>query len=500
MKILYIPLDERPCNYKFPILNASGAKGVEIITPPLNILGNKKEAANIDQIWKFIKEKAIDVDYAILSMDMLLYGGLIPSRLHDKSKEITEYYFDQLQKIKTLNPTLKVFGFQCIMRSPQYNSAEEEPSYYEKYGEAIHRSAYLKDKEKRQGLIEEEKIELDSYDIPLEYLDDYESRIKFNLEYNLKTLDLVSEKVVDFLVIPQDDSSPFGYTALSQETVLNGITNKNIDSKVRVYPGADEVGSSLITRAYLEYNKKRVKVFTFYSSTLGPTLIPLYEDRPMNESLKSHLEVCNLERIDSPEEADLILAYNSPGKIMEEAEEQENKDVTYDSYRNMLDFGNMIKRYVENGKLVGICDSAYANGGDIDLFRILKDLDLLSKINGYAGWNTNCNSLGTTLSSMVFNSYKEEDIKRKNVYYRLIEDVLYQSIIRKKVTNDYLPRNGLSYFELNGKENEVSTEIEEQLNKEIKKNFQFEKSNILISNVSLPWKRMFELDFNLIQN
>ncbi|MGV3464600.1 MAG: DUF4127 family protein, partial [Heyndrickxia sp.] len=40
-KILYIPLDERPCNYSFPAELAEGTD-FNIVRPDLSIMGNKK--------------------------------------------------------------------------------------------------------------------------------------------------------------------------------------------------------------------------------------------------------------------------------------------------------------------------------------------------------------------------------------------------------------------------------------------------------------------------
>lgn len=40
-KIVYMPLDERPCNYQFPYLLAQGT-GVRMARPPMEMMGLKK--------------------------------------------------------------------------------------------------------------------------------------------------------------------------------------------------------------------------------------------------------------------------------------------------------------------------------------------------------------------------------------------------------------------------------------------------------------------------
>ena len=146
MKILYIPLDERPCNYKYPKQIAENNRNIELIMPPHNILNKKKQAANISELWHFINNKIELYNYAILSLDMLIYGGLLPSRLHQEEIKVLLQRLNKIKKLKQLNPKLKIYAFNLIMRVPAYNSCEEEPDYYEEYGETIFKISWLEDK------------------------------------------------------------------------------------------------------------------------------------------------------------------------------------------------------------------------------------------------------------------------------------------------------------------------------------------------------------------
>ena len=216
MRALFIPLDERPCNYKFPKLINDIREDVELVVPPLELLGYKKNAANVERLWKFVFENIEKCDYAILSIDTLVYGGLIPSRIHNSDFEFLKKYIEKIKKLKKINPNIIIYAFNCIMRSPQYNSSEEEPDYYETYGYNLFKRAYLLDKKKRTKLSKEEECELDSIEIPEKILKDYENRRNFNLEINIEVAKLVEDGTIDFLTIPQDDSSEYGYTAIAQ--------------------------------------------------------------------------------------------------------------------------------------------------------------------------------------------------------------------------------------------------------------------------------------------
>ena len=68
---------------------------------------------------------------------MLLYGGIVPSRLHHLSEETLTRRLNVLEEIRKSNPALKIYAFSLIMRCPSYSSADEEPDYYETCGREI---------------------------------------------------------------------------------------------------------------------------------------------------------------------------------------------------------------------------------------------------------------------------------------------------------------------------------------------------------------------------
>ncbi|VYU67575.1 DUF4127 family protein [Clostridium tertium] len=501
--IIYIPLDERPCNYLYPKYISEVRKDINLITPPLEILGRKKESANINKLWEFLLENIKEADAAIISIEMMCYGGLLPSRLHHFDEKHKETMINNIKKIKSLNNKIKLYASNLIMRTPKYNSSDEEPDYYEEYGESIFKRAYLLDKRNRVTLDKEEEQKLNELEefIPNRFISDYEGRRKYNIDFNSKILSLVEENLIDFLSIPQDDSAEYGYTAIDQRVISIQRRDKRLQRKVHMYPGADEVGASLLARVINDIEDKKTKIYPFYSSLFGPEIIPLYEDRPMYESLKSHIMVTNSILVDNPEEADLILAINSPGKVMEEAFDQEDKDITYTSFRNLLAFVEKIDLFIKEGKKVIISDSSFSNGGELELINLLDDYEVLDKLVSYKGWNTNCNTLGTTIAQGVLATSGEVEEKniKKNLIYHILEDGFYQAKVRKKINENILPSLDLNYFDLKDKKDEVSKIIEKELMKMYKEEILKSFKDIEIKNLQVfsPWNRMFEIGINL---
>ena len=80
-KVVLLPLDERPCNYVFP-QRIFKETDIEVVTCDLSILGKKKTPAQIDKLQAFLLDETRDAFGLVVSIDMLLYGGIVPSRLH----------------------------------------------------------------------------------------------------------------------------------------------------------------------------------------------------------------------------------------------------------------------------------------------------------------------------------------------------------------------------------------------------------------------------------
>ncbi|HPX20370.1 MAG TPA: DUF4127 family protein, partial [Bacilli bacterium] len=104
-KILYLPLDERPCNWTFPKELFSTSE-VEITAIPENLKGYKKRGSDVNLVRKFVKENAKKANGLVISLDMLIYGGLIPSRLHYETKETLLERLTVLEEIKREMPEL----------------------------------------------------------------------------------------------------------------------------------------------------------------------------------------------------------------------------------------------------------------------------------------------------------------------------------------------------------------------------------------------------------
>lgn len=501
-KILYLPLDERPCNYFYPQAIAQLRDEIELLVPPQSLLGKKKQPADVVRVWQWVKEQVPACHIALLSIEMLVYGGLLPSRLHQATAGKLRERIDQIRTLKHRNPHLEIFASNLIMRTPAYNSSEEEPDYYAEYGDRIFRWGWLTDKQRRDGLspVEGEKLAQIERELPSAYLQDYRDRRRQNLAVNEQVIDLVNESIISFLAIPQDDSAPYGFTALDQQQVVRNIIALRLQNRIHLYPGADEVGCTLLARAYSQLKGKEKKVYLLYSSVVSEQIIPLYEDRPLGESLKSHLLAAGAISVPTPEAADFILAVNTAGKVMQEAWDNPTKDITYTTYRNLRFFVAQIQHLLAAGKPVALADAAFANGGETELVQLLDDAELWDDLLAYAGWNTACNAIGTVLATAILGVDGGDSATLDlNKIYHLLEGWAYQTVVRMKMVNDFLPTLGASYYDFNGKEAEINREMERRLRQVWDEMMchSFQQWKFERVKVFSPWQRMFEIGIDL---
>lgn len=510
-KVVYLPLDERPCNAKFPQMIAA-ISDLSLVAPPLELLGRKKQPARYEGVHDWLLQHAVDADYLILSIDMLVYGGIVPSRLHQLSLQACMERLQLLEQLKQRNPALRIYAFNLIMRAPAYNSSDEEPDYYAHYGHSIYRYGWLKDKQTSELLNDDEQnewLQLHS-SIPSAILNDFLQRRETNSQVNEHIITLVQSGIIDHLVIPLDDNSKYGFSPMEQRKLLISVEEYNLMDHVLIYPGADEIGSILFAKVFCTIKKYQPEVFIRYSSTLGPTIIPKYEDRSLNESIKSHLTSGGAFMGDSSMTADFVLMVHSPPVSSNDAAESPNlyrdRHRSYFSEVHIAEFVTAIEAIANKGGMVALADIASCNGADNSLLKLLSKKNLISRLSAYAGWNTSGNTLGTVIAHAIVASYYRQQNNNQEsstqmsehfMLYRLIEDWGYQTIVRQEVAH-HLPELGANYFDVSQVKEHVSQLITQKLQRFCNDYLaELAEGRIDELKADLPWNRMFEVDLSL---
>jgi hypothetical protein len=516
-KIIYLPLDERPCNYNYPVQLAS-MTDLTLTVPPRSLLGVKKQPAEYETLKQWLEKEASDATRLIISLDLLVYGGIVPSRLHHLTDKECASRLELLKHLKVINPSLKIYANNLIMRVPSYDSDDEEPSYYAQYGQKLYEYGWMLDKGERENLSKSEvKILTElTMKIPSTVLVDFTGRRATNAYVNRMAIRYAEEGVIDKLVIPLDDNAKYGFSAKEQRELLFLVDKSNLTDCVMIYPGADEIGCTLLAGVFCEIKNYFPEAYVRYSSTQGPYVIPKYEDRSLNESIKSHMTAAGVFMADSSMESDFVLMVNAPPVGQSEAAESsqtyQERNRSYYSESHLNEFRQALRAYYKKGVFIALADVAVSNGADHVLMKLLSKGNDLNSLDAYAAWNTSGNTLGTVIAHAVIASYYSRETSKETapvwkdrsksfMLRRLVEDWGYQTVVRNEVISDVLPELGVTTMDLGSREDELREVIKDGLN-EFCGTYLMDMTGgrPQVADVMLPWHRTFELDFTLVDN
>lgn len=500
-KVLYIPLDDRPVNLAL-VKDLGKISNIDIVTPPKEMLGKFLEKGQCNEISNWLMNMKGQV--LIISLDMLLYGGLIASRSSETSKEEALLLLKTVREFKRENPTVKIYAFSNIMRLSISISGDESEVWWRKinkYNELRYKIEVLEEIKLQDDL---DKL---ISEIPEKVLENYLNSRERNHILNMEAINLVKDKIVDFLIMSQEDCSPYGLHWIEHKIINEEINKYSLKDKIYVYPGADEIGQILLARYINDSTNYYPKVFIDYDNEEGSNYIPKFEDRPLKDNINEHLKSLGTTIVNDIESCDLILAVTTPNvPYIDMAEDGMNN---YNKKEIIDAFVSKVKKYSYKDKVIAIADLSLANGGDLYLINRLKEENLLLKITAYSGWNTAGNALGTAIShgNIVSNLINRNKINLNNsinslrfLLERYGDDLFYQSIVRRDTAKIVIEEN-LSVFNMIDSNIRVNNYVEKTLATLMKEYFIGENINYLevkgiVSDIDvkaiLPWNRVFE--------
>ncbi|MBQ3445006.1 MAG: DUF4127 family protein [Selenomonadaceae bacterium] len=493
-KILYVPIDDRPCNL-YQVVQVAEKLGYELLTPPTELLGRNTHTGDPDKLWAWLEETAPQADFAAISTDAMLYGSLVDSRIQNLDPQEIMARAKRFQSFDEKFPYLTIYAFGTVMRTPRSGSnASAEPEYYHTYGAKIFQYTALLDK-KEMGKTnggDERTLKKLAADIPKEYLDDWFARRAKNFDANKYLIDLTREGVFDYFLLGCDDSAIFSQTHKESRYLTDHAKDLG-KTVVQVTSGADELGMLMISRAINKDRDQIPFVSVMYNDGKGAATFPTYCNEPIGISIDAAIIAAGGLRIPAPERADLILAVNTRGngKTFEAPDVKKNKLRLRGDLKTFL---KPVKSFLEAGYPVAIADIAFANGADNALMNQLKKDDLQYRIRAYGGWNTATNSSGFLIGASVLTKFMDERDIAELLTTRYLDEWAYQANVRQEITAECY-RLGVDPYKIGNltpKMNDLTTE----------KIRAFAAANLILPQglrledlkVSLPWHRVFECD------
>lgn len=536
-RILLIPLDDRPPCFQW-VVKMGEIGDAEVVAPPRELLGKFTEFGKSDEIIDWVKKQNLkSFDAAVISIDMLAYGGLVAMREYEADAQTAQKRLAFIREIKKSAPQMKIYAASVIMRlAPTGNVTNE--SYRVNLAKWAEISV---DPNLRKETAELEKK------IPADALQNYKSSRIRDLQTNLAAIKLVQDKVVEQLILGQDDAKPKGVHVADRERLISEVNKLKLQSKIGVQPGADELSMLSLARALGDKYDYQPKIKAIYSSDVIRNQVMPYEDRPLHQTVSFQIESIGAKEVQTEAEADILFFVYASRFEKGRAESFAEEIATAAKKPGIYNQKFVTRKFI----IADVDPKGDVQGADPNFTReLLKRKIFLSYApSGYAAWNTAGNTVGTALPhGVIFSSAynqlfnagterkqqirttekdntktlrfpeitgKSQQIARAQLWFtmnRLLDDYVYHSLVRPEA-GKFIRENNLNSLRLatDGKQ-KVENFIRERMSFYINS----EQINRLSINVPccfdnnlavgcgelknfsiyLPWDRTFEAELN----
>ncbi|MBC7917074.1 MAG: DUF4127 family protein [Rhodoferax sp.] len=493
--LLALPVDGRPV-VREQVQWLVESAGWDLQVPEVSELGHLRQPADRDALAQWLRARHAQAAALVVSIDMLVYGGLVPSRFVDDGVDALLARLDLLRELKAQQPTRPLYAFAATMRISNNNVNEEEKLYWSEYGSLIWQWSYYSDRYTLHGAPADQARSQDAASrIPLAVQQDYMATRARNFAINQTLLDFVAQGVIDRLILPQDDTAEFGFNIAERRQLQQQVLARGLTEQVLIYPGADEVLHTLCAHAVSRLrNDPPLKLWMSCSDPAHVgQLRALYEDRPVLDSVASQVHAVGAMLVDDPAQADVVLAVHTQGR--EQGDWAMRKALPQPQPLDNLQawFSNL--RSGPHAALpLAMVDLAYANGSDPALVALVAQSHGIQRLAAYSGWNTASNSLGSLLAQLVLARGRYSDASnQRNVVLRIAEDWGYQSWLRQVLRDALAAAGGESTLDPAALAAQAHATVVPALNAWCaQQNLPWR-----IAQSYLPWDRTFEIGLRL---
>ena len=426
MKLVILPLDSRPCTREFPAQLAQSA-GISAFVPPLEVMDWYRTPSDFCRIAAWLEEACAGAGALICSLDQLAYGGLLASRCMEVPETQALRRAAFLRRLKQKYPALDIYLSSVIMRTTVSTLKQEDQVWWEKVALYSQLAA-------QPGCEAARRLAQLEAQIPSHVLQTFLAARGRNHQVNREAVALLAEGIVKQVCFLQEDSAPQGMHRAEQQQLQALAEAQGVSEQVSIHCGTDECACALVGCLAAQRQAGGPALRLYVEWLAGDMQFTArYEDRPFAENLDAYLKTCRIMRVQSPKDAQAVLAVYAPsGPQMDLAMAPEDAVCAYTPGQ----LGNIAERLqalMDTGLPTGLLDVYHANGGESSLLRLAAQNGLLARLAAYAGWNTACNSLGTILGQLLAaGTGASPAALAAFTQERLLDDWVYQAIVRPR--------------------------------------------------------------------
>lgn len=501
-RILLVPLDSRPAAGQFAQMIARIANQ-DLRMPPYESLGRFTNPGSPDDILRWLSQQDLtNVDTAVVSADMVCYGGLVASRTTGTSAATALARLETLNAIFRRAPKTKLYVFSSTMRlaPTATRSAATWRMKLARYEE-------LKDMLQRMR-ITRVKAEMESLrlQIPPGQIERYEECRVRDYQVQKALVTAAAKGDIHYLAIGQDDAKPYGPQIAETEALRTFAKKERAEGRVYFCEGIDQHASVLVSRAMLRAANWTPRVQVVYSDPMGRKRFAAYESKSIEKSLSDQLTASGARLAGDGERYDYTLYVNTPGRRV----------------GVFHDWLVALRSELDQGFPIAVADINLGGDGtaDHELFDMLSEQSRFLKLIGFAGWNTAGNTMGTVVPAanvyllakrLDVSAVQREVARREFLLHRVVDDYAFHKYTRPLAYAMVLSPSrdevyGIDFTDINGfVQRDVEKHVERVFQSSfLNDRFEVDGQSYVISGIRdvkvwLPWPRAYEmrLEFKL---
>ena len=379
--ILLVPLDSRPPCRQF-VMDAGRIAGMTVLTPPSKIQDYYSQPGDTAAMQQWVLQTIGQSQAAILSIDQLLYGGLLAAREKHKTAAEVQDVLNFLRQLHASHPDIPLYAFSILPRQTPQDTID---GYQEKKDLLAY--SRLKGRQAEGLPADENEIARLEKTIPADNLKRYLAHFAENEQLNKELIHLVQEGVLAYLVLGQDDGEPYSIPNIEKQHLRHAIeTEPAGKNTVFLTHGADEIALSLLARIQNQRTDFHPRIKVYYNSPDAPDRIMPYMAVSTQETVREKIALLGGKETSSENDADFALVVSACSS------EEDDASSRLPTIR--------LLQSLQNKKIpAGLVDLSRHFSAQETVLPLLLEQDYpVNQLIAYAGWNTTSNAIGTAIA------------------------------------------------------------------------------------------------------
>jgi hypothetical protein len=487
--VAFVPMDDRPVTRQLPLLLGAIA-GRAIVTPPRADVGNYLSPGKPDTVLQWLNGPSASRAGAFaISTDMLVYGGLVASRIPGVTYADAYARLQEFHQLRRRHPKAWIGAFGTIMRLaptgiPALGAAKDFFASYPTWS-YLQQYANLHDPLLPSEVARAAQLRALIGDATLQQYLDTRTR---DYQVDATVLQIAASGAIDRVVLGQDDAGPVGLHVKETRTLQDLATRLQLGPRASIEPGADELGMAVVSQALARGAGWTPHISVAYSTPSGAAFNDPLEYAPIENAINALIALSGGVRDDSA--PDISLYVRVPDTTAVQDDEL---------------FARM-QSDIRSGKRVAFSDISFLSGSFAPQAAFTERLiagGLAARLDAYSSWNTNANTVGTALAEAVAAGAGRRThtysalAHAEFTFDRIVDDYAFHDFVRPDL-NRYLDAHAVSDHTYLLRD--VALDVSQRNDAELWNRAQsllgqiYPQYHIAAMHITLPWDRTFETE------